>query len=126
MGSGDWVDKVMVNKLDSASRNENPRHVDGEREHFYQRHHLDSKVYPEQTFNMTASIRETPVYDLPRSRFDMASTDGSEELEAATSDSSEPDLLWQFNLSKVTSISSGVGLKLKKSHSGLANSPDLR
>ncbi|KAL5701006.1 hypothetical protein ACHQM5_026389 [Ranunculus cassubicifolius] len=126
IGSGDWVDKVMVNKLDN--RNNPLRRPDGENDLFYQRHLLDARVFPEQPYNKilaAAGIRETPVYDLPRNRFDVAS-ENSDELDVATSDSSEPDLLWQFNLSsKVAPISNGVGSKLKKSHSSLGSSPDL-
>ncbi|KAJ6397449.1 hypothetical protein OIU77_018458 [Salix suchowensis] len=46
----------------------------------------------------------------------MASTDDSDELEAATSDSSEPDLLWQSNIPRMTSLPNPnvLGSKTKK------------
>ncbi|KAF9606016.1 hypothetical protein IFM89_021448 [Coptis chinensis] len=127
MGYGDWVDKVMVNKLDGVNRNEKPLgHVDGENDLLFQRHVLDSRVYPEQPYNkLTSTKMDTRAYDIQRSRFDIATTDDSDELEVATSDSSEPDLLWQFNLPKVTSLSNGVGSKIKKPHSKLVKSPDI-
>ncbi|PIA61220.1 hypothetical protein AQUCO_00300624v1 [Aquilegia coerulea] len=126
MGSGEWVDKVMVNKLDSVNRDDNPLgHVGGENELFYQRHLSDSRVYPEQLLSkLTTSRTESPVFEIQRSRFDMATTD--DELDVATSDSSEPDLLWQFNLPKTSSLPNGIGSKIKKPLPNLANSPDLR
>ncbi|OVA07458.1 Calponin homology domain [Macleaya cordata] len=131
-GTGDWVDKVMVNKQDSLNGDENPLgHWEGDNrqlpELFYQRYLVDSKVYPEQSYNkLTVSKKESQDYDIHRSRFDMATTDDSDELEAATSDSSEPDLLWQFNLPKVTTtIPNGIGSKIKKPHPKMTKSPDL-
>ncbi|XP_010245442.1 PREDICTED: kinesin-like protein KIN-14G [Nelumbo nucifera] len=130
--TGDWVDKVMVNKQETVNRNENPLgNWEGENGQlpglFYQRYVPDLKVYPEQLYSrMTTNKKESNYYDLQRSRFDMATTDDSDELEVATSDSSEPDLLWQFNLPKVTSIPNGAGSKIKKPHPKTAKSPELR
>ncbi|XP_042501652.1 kinesin-like protein KIN-14I [Macadamia integrifolia] len=131
-GSGDWVDKVMVNRQEIAYGGEKSLgHWDGENvqlpEHFFQRFLPDSKVYPEQIYNrIAASKKENHDYDLQRSRFDMASAGDSDELEAATSDSSEPDLLWQFNHPKVTSIPNGVGSKIKKPQPKAYKSTEIR
>ncbi|KAJ6305970.1 hypothetical protein OIU78_021325 [Salix suchowensis] len=120
--SGDWVDKVMVNRLDAARRDENPagqwevdsRQLPGM---FYQIHARDpSKIYPEQPYKSPPNTKDSQEYDAQRSRFEMASTDDSDELEAATSDSSEPDLLWQSNIPRMTSLPNPnvLGSKIKK------------
>ncbi|KAJ6928650.1 kinesin-like protein KIN-14G [Populus alba x Populus x berolinensis] len=120
--SGDWVDKVMVNRLDAARRDENPagqwevdsRQLPGM---FYQVYARDpSKIYPEQPYKSPQNTKDNQEYDAQRSRFEMASTDDSDELEAATSDSSEPDLLWQSNIPRMTSLPNPnvLGSKTKK------------
>ncbi|XP_042515804.1 kinesin-like protein KIN-14I isoform X2 [Macadamia integrifolia] len=131
-GSGDWVDKVMVNKQEVVYGDEKPLGCwDGENgqlpEHFYQRFLLDSKVYPEKRYNRVGGNRkESQDFDLQRSRFDTATTYDSDELEVATSDSSEPDMLWQFNNPKVTRIPNGVGSKIKKPQPKAYKSPEIR
>ncbi|KAB5556180.1 hypothetical protein DKX38_007089 [Salix brachista] len=120
--SGDWVDKVMVNRLDAARRDENPagqwevdsRQLPGM---FYQIHARDpSKIYPEQPYKSPPNTKDSQEYDAQRSKFEIASTDDSDELEAATSDSSEPDLLWQSNIPRMTSLPNPnvLGSKTKK------------
>jgi len=119
---GDWVDKVMVNRLDAARRDENPagrsevdsRQLPGM---FYQVYARDpSKIYPEQPYKSPQNTKDNQEYDAQRSRFEMASTDDSDELEAATSDSSEPDLPWQSNIPRMTSLPNPnvLGSKTKK------------
>ncbi|XP_038714871.1 kinesin-like protein KIN-14I isoform X2 [Tripterygium wilfordii] len=120
--SGDWVDKVMVNKLDSLSRVEN---LDGHwegldnrqlPETFYQSVMLDSsKIYPEQPYNRyMMTKKDNQDYDAQQNRYETASTD--DELEAATRDCSEPDYLWQSNLPRPSSLANGSGPKTKKSN----------
>ncbi|KAJ6775406.1 hypothetical protein OIU79_018552 [Salix purpurea] len=112
----------MVNRLDAARRDENPagqwevdsRQLPGM---FYQIHARDpSKIYPEQPYKSPPNTKDSQEYDAQRSRFEMASTDDSDELEAATSDSSEPDLLWQSNIPRMTSLPNPnvLGSKTKK------------
>ncbi|MCI13117.1 kinesin-4-like protein [Trifolium medium] len=57
----------------------------------------------------------------------MGSDDNMDEIDAATSDySSEPDLLWQFNHSKLTSLTNGIGSKtIMRSVSKATKSPEL-
>ncbi|KAJ7977614.1 Kinesin-like protein [Quillaja saponaria] len=118
--SGEWVDKVMVNKQD-LSRNENPLLCWAEdngnlSDVFYKKYLPDSsKIYPDQSCNMLMGSNQ----------FNFNSTDDMDDLDAATSDSSEPDLLWQFNHSKLTSITNGIGSKTKKPTSKPAKSPEL-
>ncbi|XP_076883583.1 kinesin-like protein KIN-14I [Bidens hawaiensis] len=110
-GSGDWVDKVMVNKQDGSRGTvgcwepENPRLSDS----FFQ------KYLPEQAYNMFPS----------GNGFDVATTDDLDELDAATSDSSEPDLLWQFNHSKLSSLTNGGISKVSNLNAKSIRSPEL-
>ncbi|XP_076885225.1 kinesin-like protein KIN-14I [Bidens hawaiensis] len=111
-GSGDWVDKVMVNKQDAARcwEAENAAISDA----FYQKYVPDSsKLYAEQSYTIFEG----------GNRFEVVITDGVDELDAATSDSSEPDLLWQFNHSKLPTISK---LNNNNSNGKPTKSPDLR
>ncbi|KAJ0581788.1 putative minus-end-directed kinesin ATPase [Helianthus annuus] len=110
-GSADWVDKVMVNKQDAARcwETENAGNSDA----FYQKYVPDSsKLYSEQSYTVFEG----------GSGFEIVTTDGVDELDAATSDSSEPDLLWQFNHSKLPTMS-----RLNNNSTGKpTKSPDLR
>ncbi|KAM1169683.1 hypothetical protein ACFX19_031966 [Malus domestica] len=109
VSSGEWVDKVMVNKQE-ARRLGNPLGSWGAdngnlSDGFYQKYLQDSsKVYPDQSYNMFVGSN----------KFNVASTDEMDDLDAATSDSSEPDFLWQFNQTKLTSIGNGIASKTKK------------
>ncbi|XP_050364601.1 kinesin-like protein KIN-14I [Argentina anserina] len=120
MGSGDWVDKVMVNKQE-VRRSGNPLggwEADNENlsDTFYQKYLQDSSnKYPEQSYNMfTAS-----------NGFNVASNDDMDDLDAATSDSSEPDLLWKFNQTKLISAGNGIGSRIKKTNAKPVKSPEL-
>ncbi|KAI3741769.1 hypothetical protein L1987_59446 [Smallanthus sonchifolius] len=108
--SGDWVDKVMVNKQDAARcwEAENAGISDA----FYQKYVPDSsKLYSEQSYTIFEG----------GNGFEIVTTDGVDELDAATSDSSDPDLLWQFNHSKLPTMS-----KLNNNSNGKpTKSPDL-
>ncbi|KAL8191994.1 hypothetical protein R6Q57_028115 [Mikania cordata] len=110
-GSGDWVDKAMVNKQDAARcwEAENAGISDA----FYQNYVPDSsKLYSEQSYTLFGG----------GNGFDIVNTDGVDELDAATSDSSEHDLLWQFNQSKLPTKS-----RLNNnSNEKPTKSPDLR
>ncbi|MBA0826502.1 hypothetical protein Goarm_011347, partial [Gossypium armourianum] len=93
-GSGEWVDKVMVNKQDNINRvgiplgcweaeNENSPDV------FYQKYlQNSSKIYQEQSsYNMF----------MGGNRFNMANISDIDDLDVSTSHLSEPDFLWQFD-----------------------------
>lgn len=123
IGSGEWVDKVMVNKQDALRRAENSLGCwETDNGHmsdvFYQKYLSDSsKLYQEQSYNLLAA---------GNNQFEVATTDDLDELDAATSDSSEPDLLWQFNHSKLTSLGNGIGSKTHKTTPKQAKGPELR
>ncbi|KAJ0014288.1 hypothetical protein Pint_19739 [Pistacia integerrima] len=118
--SGDWVDKVMVNKHDLLVSGDNllgQCEVDNRQlpESFYQSFSRDpKKIYPEQPVNrLTANKKDTEDY-VQRGRYEIATTDESDP-EAAASDCSEPDLLWQCNIPRVVSTTpKGLGTKTKK------------
>lgn len=122
LDSGDWVDKIMVNKQESLSKTGNRLCWDAAdnghtADSFYHKYFPDgSKLYSEQSYNMFSGSNQ----------FEVTNADDLDELDAATSDSSEPDLLWQFNHSKLPTLSNGIGLKSKKVDAKPAKSPDLR
>uniref|UniRef100_A0A803M9D2 Uncharacterized protein n=1 Tax=Chenopodium quinoa TaxID=63459 RepID=A0A803M9D2_CHEQI len=122
LDSGEWVDKIMVNKQDSLPKvgtrlcwetAENGPMADS----FYPKYFPeDTRLYSEQSYSMFSGSNQ----------FEVTNTDDLDELDAATSDSSEPDLLWQFNHSKLPTLSNGsIGLKSKKLDGRPAKSPDL-
>ncbi|XP_030543229.1 kinesin-like protein KIN-14I isoform X1 [Rhodamnia argentea] len=121
VGSGEWVDKVMVNKEDGSQventlgcwSTNNGHLTDG----FCQKYLQDSsKNFPEQTYSMF----------MGSNGFDHTNTDDVDELDAATSDSSEPDLLWQFNHAKLNGITNGIASKANRSTSKPRKNPDIR
>ncbi|XVE84183.1 hypothetical protein DITRI_Ditri16bG0149500 [Diplodiscus trichospermus] len=111
----------MLNKQDVINRVGNPLGC-WEAENgnlsdvFYQKYLLaaSSKIYPEQSYNMF----------MAGNRFNMAGADEIDDLDAAISDSSEPDLLWQFNQSKLRSITNGIESKPKKPTSKSVRNPE--
>lgn len=122
-GSGEWVDKVMVNKLDATNKTENilgcwEADSGNLSEVFYQKYLQDpSKMDPERSHNMFMG---------GNNQFNVAGSDDMDDLDDTTTDSSEPDLLWQFNHSKLTSIANGNGSKARRPVSKPTNSPVLR
>ena len=83
---------------------------------FYQKLISDSsKLFPDQSYNIF----------MANNRYDIANNDDLDE-DAATSDSSDADLLWQFNNAKITSMTNGIEPKIKKPNTKPANGPELR
>ncbi|XP_044981811.1 kinesin-like protein KIN-14F [Hordeum vulgare subsp. vulgare] len=91
---GDWVDKVVVNNNHSLGdwEGDNAALPD----FFYQRYH--------------SGLRD----EQQRPRFCSTNTDDSDDIDVATSDSSESDALWQFNVSSINSSIIQSGSKIKK------------
>ncbi|KAK7392277.1 hypothetical protein VNO78_20710 [Psophocarpus tetragonolobus] len=117
MGSGEWVDKVMVNKQD-ANKTDILGCWEADSgnlsEVFYQKYLQDSsKMYSERSYNMF----------MGGNQFNIAGSDDMDDLDDTTTDSSEPDLLWQFNHSKLTGIANGS--KARRPVSKPTNSPGL-
>jgi len=120
-GTGEWVDKVMVNKLDVNKTGNMLGCWEADNgnlsEEFYQKYLQDSsKVYSERSYNMF----------MRGNQFNIAGSDDTDDIDAATSDSSEHDLLWQFNHSKVTSVANGNESKGRRFVSKSAKSTELR
>ncbi|KAH1195857.1 Kinesin-like protein KIN-14I [Glycine max] len=108
--SGDWVDKISINRNDSLTSD-------------------DSLVGQWETESKQSSPMLSPTFLSEPSKicmdhslhrkdnqelFDMAITDESDELEIATSDSSESDLHWPAHIPKPITVSSGLGIKARK------------
>ncbi|XP_031497647.1 kinesin-like protein KIN-14F [Nymphaea colorata] len=130
-GCVNWVDKVMVNKQepgDDALRcwdNDDNSHV---AEMLYQRYVADlRKIHPEHYDQLLMSQKETHETTLLR-RLDSMTMDDSDDIEIGTSDSSEPDLLWQFNLpGSIGGTTQSGGQRMNKTQSKLpSKSPDIR
>lgn len=60
------------------------------------------------------------------SLLETAARDDMDELDAATSDSSEPDLLSQLNHSRLNSSTNGTGSKIQKQNSKQAKNAESR
>ncbi|TKY61548.1 Kinesin-4 protein [Spatholobus suberectus] len=116
--SGDWVDKISMNRNDSLTSDDS---LVGQWEAESKQSspmlsptYLSepSKIYPDHSLHR----KDNQDYeDLHRHGFDMATTDESDDHEIATSDSSESDLHWPSHIPKPITVSSGLGAKAKKS-----------
>ncbi|KAF8018353.1 hypothetical protein BT93_H3289 [Corymbia citriodora subsp. variegata] len=123
--SGEWVDKVMVKKHDALSREEHPP-ITWEAENgelprmFFQRNHSEPSLLSQNNLSPN-KIKNNQDCDVRR---DQCNDNDSDDLEAATSDSSEPDLLWQYSASKVAR--NGLASRVKKPQPKTAKSPETR
>ena len=119
MGSGEWVDKVMVNKQDPIKGADSPLECWEENgtNDFYQKYLSNSSgLYSDKAYKLLQG----------NGRLEVAATDDLDELDAATSDSSEPDLLWQLNHSRLNSFTSESGTRIQKQNPRQANNSNLR
>ncbi|KAL5209462.1 hypothetical protein ABZP36_005085 [Zizania latifolia] len=119
---GEWIDKVVVNNNNSV--------VDWEGESaalpdfFYQRHHSGSS---DKQYQRDISRKNGNEFEQQRPRFYSANTDDSDDIDIATSDSSESDVLWQFNVQSINNYSiSENGSKIKKPKTKIRESSDTR
>ncbi|KAI4372292.1 hypothetical protein MLD38_010539 [Melastoma candidum] len=113
---GEWVDKVMVKKHDGESRGDIPHGWEANSSEllngFFQRCHSDPlMIYPELPSTNSA----------PRS----LPNDEVEDMEVATHDSSETDLRWQYNPSKLPKNAAGA-TKQKKPNAKNGKNPEMR
>ncbi|KAK8947063.1 Kinesin-4 [Platanthera zijinensis] len=127
IGSGDWVDKVMVNKIENS-----PSHRDGNGttlpDFFHHRYVTDGRAYLDQQYSRNGHLKkDSNEFGIQRHRFDRVITDDSDDLDMATSDSSEADALWKFNLPEAICANIiGGGSKVKKTPIKSVNSPNFR
>ncbi|KAJ8619463.1 hypothetical protein MRB53_027992 [Persea americana] len=122
--AGDWVDKLVVNKQEFITEGDNPfRRWNGNSgplpEIFCPGFRPDMGIYSDQQYDTQESRKDSHEYETEI-------TDDSDELEITTSDSSEADMLWQFNLPKVTKPASGFESRIKKPQITLVKSPEIR
>lgn len=103
---GDWIDKVVVNNNHSLGD------WDGDNaalpDFFYQRYH--------------SGLRD----EQQRPRFCSTNTDDSDDIDVATSDSSESDALWQFNVQSMNTSVIQNGSKIKKPQTKIRDTSDTR
>nr|XP_019710231.1 kinesin-like protein KIN-14F isoform X3 [Elaeis guineensis] len=128
---GNWVDKVMVNKHETVIQDNNSiRDWDGDSaplpDFFYQKYVSNMEAYPEQPYQRNATRRkDSHDFGMQGNRFYSVGTDDSDDLDIATSDSSEADTLWQFNLQNInTAVNEGAS-RINK-HQMPTKSPDIR
>lgn len=124
----DWVDKVMVNKLevrDNDSLGDWPGEARHLPEFFYQKYLPDMRVFPEQQCNGSISRTESQEFDLQRTRSESATTDDSDEFDIATIDSSDTDMLWQFS-NRSFAAANGNMSRIKKPQTRPPGSPEIR
>ncbi|XP_072953882.1 kinesin-like protein KIN-14Q [Typha angustifolia] len=113
--AGDWVDNVVMDKLEASSNGGSFSSQWGGDSvqlpnFFYQGYVPDVRVYQDPQRNGTESI----------------ATDDSDDFEFATSDSSEQDMLWQYNVPKATGAVNGVGSKIKTPQAKLKKDSHIR
>ncbi|KAI3448524.1 hypothetical protein Pfo_005189 [Paulownia fortunei] len=130
--SGDWIDKVMVNKADGLCGYNHGGKWEGDGrqspEIFYQKQiHDTSKVIPEQSLNkISARRRHSLDNGLARTLSETVATNDSDDLEAATSDSSEPDYQWQLHIPKSNSMPNVVASKARRPSPKPTKSQEMR
>ncbi|CAH2057659.1 unnamed protein product [Thlaspi arvense] len=111
-GSSEWVDKVMVNNRQDEMRRVESLWGGGTTDSDFYRRDLSSdtsRIFSEHSYNIF-----------------MGNNNSTDDVDAATSDSSEPDLLWQFNQSSKISTTSNIESKPKKPVSKPMKSPQFR
>ncbi|XP_073303972.1 kinesin-like protein KIN-14I [Primulina huaijiensis] len=116
LGSGEWVDKLMVNRLDP---NNGAEEIIGR----WETNSVNmsdvlysSKFYPGKQHDLFSS----------KNQFVVNTADDLEVVDAATSDSSEPGLLWQFNHSNLGNFSNGIDSRIQKPDKKQVINPEIR
>ncbi|XP_047311253.1 kinesin-like protein KIN-14I [Impatiens glandulifera] len=112
---GEWVDKVMVNKQDDiGTAHDDMNNQIGNWE-------ADNGDMSDAFYSKYLSTDTTSSYNIFTGR-----TEDFDEIEAGTSDSSEPDLLWQFNNAKLSSLGNGISPNYGKTNPKMVSkTPDL-
>lgn len=119
---GDWIDKVVVNNNNSLGDWEGD--TAALPDFFYQRYHSGMREKQYQRNN--ARQKDDHEYEKQRPRFYSTNTDDSDDIDMATSDSSESDALWQLNVQSMNSSISESGSKVKKPQTKLRDGSDAR
>ncbi|CAN8314478.1 unnamed protein product [Cochlearia groenlandica] len=120
-GSNEWVDKVMVNTRQEEMRRMESLWGGGAA--------TDNgiSILPEDFYRGDLSADTSRIFSEHSYNIFMGNNNNTDDVDAATSDSSEPDLLWQFNqTSKISSAKSNIESKPKKHVSKPIRSPQIR
>ncbi|CDY67329.1 BnaCnng54500D [Brassica napus] len=121
-GSSEWVDKVMVNNRQDEMRRVESLWGGGMTDN-------GISVLPEDFYRRDVSSDSSRIFSEHSYNIFMGNNNSADDLDAATSESSEPDLLWQYNqtASKMSSTTSTIeSTKAKKPVSRPIRSPQLR
>ncbi|CAI0551689.1 unnamed protein product [Linum tenue] len=140
--SGEWVDKAVVNKNYEQWEAENIRQLPDPFHQGFARIHPEVSSFnykPAANNNRKDSYQQYHQdFDARSSRCEVMSTDGSDDLDAGTSDSSEPDLMWQSssaaasnvarmsNPSSLPTLAGGGGTKVKKLNTKSLKTTEIR
>uniref|UniRef100_A0A0D9VT36 Kinesin motor domain-containing protein n=1 Tax=Leersia perrieri TaxID=77586 RepID=A0A0D9VT36_9ORYZ len=119
---GEWIDKVVVNNINSVGDWEGDSAALPD--FFYQRYHSGTR--DKQYLRNNSRKKDGNEFEQQRPRFYSTNTDDSDDIDIATSDSSESDALWQFNVQSINSSISENGSKIKKPQTKLRESSDTR
>ncbi|KAL6902279.1 hypothetical protein ACP4OV_005155 [Aristida adscensionis] len=120
--SGDWVDKVVVNNNNFVGDWEGDSAALPD--FFYQRYHSGMRENQFQRSNTRQ--KDDHAFEQQRPRFYSVNTDDSDDIDMATSDSSESDALWQFNVQSVNNSITETGSKIKKPQTKIREGSDSR
>jgi kinesin family member C2/C3 len=118
---GDWIDKVEVNNTSVGDWEEDNVALP---DFFYQRYH--SGVRDKQYQRSNTSQKDDHEFEQQRPRFYCINTDDSDDIDMATSDSSESDALWQLNVQSISNSISDTRSKIKKPQAKIRESADSR
>nr|CAB3501073.1 unnamed protein product [Digitaria exilis] len=119
---GDWIDKVVVNNNNTVGDWEGDSAALPD--FFYQRYHSGMREKQYQRNNTRQ--KDGHEYEQQRPRFYSTNTDDSDDIDMATSDSSESDALWQLNVQSMNSSISESASKVKKPQAKLRDGSDSR
>ncbi|KAF8047964.1 hypothetical protein N665_2749s0007 [Sinapis alba] len=122
-GSSEWVDKVMVNNRQDEMRRVESLWGGGTTDNGI------SSILPEDFYRRDVSSDSSRIFSEHSYNIFMGNNNNStDDVDAATSESSEPDLLWQYNqaASKMSSTTSTLEPRPKKPVSKPIRSPQLR
>uniref|UniRef100_I1PAI3 Kinesin motor domain-containing protein n=1 Tax=Oryza glaberrima TaxID=4538 RepID=I1PAI3_ORYGL len=119
---GEWIDKVVVNNNNSVGDWEGDSAALPD--FFYQRYHSGTR--DKQYLRNNSRKKDGNEFEQQRPRFYSTNTDDSDDIDIATSDSSESDALWQFSVQSINSSISENGSKIKKPQTKLRESSDTR
>uniref|UniRef100_A0A1J3EZW6 Kinesin-4 n=1 Tax=Noccaea caerulescens TaxID=107243 RepID=A0A1J3EZW6_NOCCA len=113
----EWVDKVMVNHRQDEMRRVESLWGGGTTDN-------GISILPEDFYRRDLSSDTSRLFSEHSYNIFMGNNNNADDLDAATSDSSEPDLLWQFNQSsKISTTTSHIESKPKKPASKSIKSP---